>query len=120
MNLRGKRLVWVSETDEGRRLNAGKLKWLTGGDTLTGRGVYERRQVDFRPTHKLLILTNHLPKADAADYALMGATVSGYLSEFPLLTSRPHPMSAKLTRSLPAKLKAEGFGGPGLVGPGLS
>jgi len=39
MNLRGKRLVWVSETDEGRRLNAGKVKWLVGGDTLTGRGV---------------------------------------------------------------------------------
>ena len=70
MNLRGKRLVWVSETDQGRRLNAGKLKWLCGGDTLTGRGVYEKRQVDFRPTHKLLILTNHLPKADASDYAL--------------------------------------------------
>ncbi len=70
MTLRGKRLVWVSETDEGRRLNTGKLKWLSGGDTLTGREVYGKRQTSFKPTHKLFLLTNHKPHANADDYAL--------------------------------------------------
>ena len=70
MTLRGKRLCWVSETDEGRRLNTGKLKWLSGGDTLTGREVYGKKQTSFRPSHKLFLLTNHKPHANADDYAL--------------------------------------------------
>jgi putative DNA primase/helicase len=70
MALLGKRLVWGSETDEGRRLNAGKLKWLTGGDTLTGRPPYGKHQITFRSTHKLILLTNHRPHAPASDYAL--------------------------------------------------
>jgi putative DNA primase/helicase len=70
MALRGKRLVWGSETDEGRKLNIGKLKWLTGGDTLTGRPPYGRHQISFKATHKLILLTNHRPHAPANDYAL--------------------------------------------------
>ena len=68
--LRGKRLVWASETNEGRRLNAGKLKELSGGDTLNARGVYAKYPVEFRPTHLLLLMTNEKPHAPAGDYAL--------------------------------------------------
>jgi putative DNA primase/helicase len=109
MNLRGKRIVWVSETDEGRRLNAGKVKWLSGGDTLTGRGVYEKRQIDFRPTHKLLILTNHRPRADAADYALWARLL---LIPFKIsfVDEPTAPNERKANPELPAKLKAEGPG----------
>jgi putative DNA primase/helicase len=70
MALRGKRIVWGSETDEGRRLNIGKLKWLTGGDTLTGRPPYGKHQISFKAIHKLILLTNHRPHAPANDYAL--------------------------------------------------
>lgn len=68
--LRGKRIVWASETGENRRLNSGKLKWLTGGDTLTGRAPYGKRQVTFKPSHTLFLLTNHKPHAPANDFAL--------------------------------------------------
>ena len=109
MNLRGKRLVWVSETDEGRRLNAGKLKWLCGGDTLTGRGVYEKRQVDFRPTHKLLILTNHLPKADASDYALWARLIRiPYKISF--VDDPSGPNERKADPALPGKIRSEAPG----------
>lgn len=70
MILRGKRLVWASETDEGRKLNAGRVKLLTGGDTLTGRNLYDKREVSFQPTHTLLLLTNFRPHVDPADGAL--------------------------------------------------
>lgn len=43
---------------------------MTGGDTLTGREMYGKRQVPFRPTHTLFLLTNHKPQAPADDYAL--------------------------------------------------
>ena len=48
----------------------GKLKWLTGGETLTGRAPYGKRQVSFPPTHKVILLTNHKPHAPASDDAL--------------------------------------------------
>lgn len=69
MNLRGRRLIWASETSEGRRFDAGKLKWLVGGDTLCGRAPYGRREVEFEPTHTLFLLTNSKPKADPLDFA---------------------------------------------------
>lgn len=68
--LRGKRLVWASETSEGRRLNASRIKELCGGDTLTARAVYGREPVEFQPTHLLILLTNERPAAPAHDAAL--------------------------------------------------
>lgn len=70
LGLRGKRLVWASETSEGRRLDPGKLKWLTGGDSLTGRGVYGRHTVSFQPTHTTFLCTNSKPSAPGNDFAL--------------------------------------------------
>jgi len=70
MYLRGKRLTWLSETNENRRLNSGKVKLLTGGDLITGRAPHAIRQITFPPTHKSFLCTNHRPKADAQDAAL--------------------------------------------------
>lgn len=70
MALRGKRVVWASETDEGRRLDAGRVKWLVGGDTLVGRAPFAKREITFKPTHTLLLLTNHRPKVAPSDFAL--------------------------------------------------
>lgn len=70
LSLKGKRLVWGSETNEGRALNAGRVKWACGGDTLTGRPLYGRHKVAFRPTHTLILLTNHKPRMDSDDLAL--------------------------------------------------
>jgi putative DNA primase/helicase len=45
MSLQGKRLVWASETEEGRQLNVAKVKWLVGGDTLVGRHVQGKKEI---------------------------------------------------------------------------
>lgn len=37
LDLQGKRIVWASETREGQKLNAEKIKLFTGGDTLSSR-----------------------------------------------------------------------------------
>ncbi|NMC87210.1 MAG: hypothetical protein GYA69_02040 [Candidatus Moranbacteria bacterium] len=68
--LRGRRIVWASETSDGRRINAGRLKELVGGDTLNARGVHAIHHVQFAPSHLLLLLTNSKPSAPASDYAL--------------------------------------------------
>jgi len=69
MSLRGKRFVHCSETESGRHFNVARLKWLSGGDTLTGRELYGKELVTFRPTHKIFLSTNHKPHANADDYA---------------------------------------------------
>ncbi len=70
MDLRGKRIVWASETDEGRKLNSSRVKWLTGGDSLKGRPPHGAKMIEFTPTHTLFLLTNPLPHAAGDDYAL--------------------------------------------------
>lgn len=70
MALRGRRLAWASETEEGRRLNISRTKWLVGGDTLAGRPPFGRYVIEFRPSHTLFLLTNNKPRATADDYAL--------------------------------------------------
>jgi putative DNA primase/helicase len=70
MSLMGKRFVWVSETNRDRKLNTSKVKELVGGDTLSARPPYGKRQIEFSPSHLLFLLTNHRPKVPATDYAL--------------------------------------------------
>jgi putative DNA primase/helicase len=59
--LQGKRLVVSSETEEGARLNEQLVKQLTGGDILSARRMKEDFW-DFKPSHKLLLCTNHKPE----------------------------------------------------------
>jgi len=70
MALRGRRIAFASETDDGRKLDLGKVKWLAGGDILCGRDVFGRSEVNFIPTHKLFLQTNHKPKIDPNDNAI--------------------------------------------------
>lgn len=55
---------------ERRKLDAGRVKFLTGGDTLVGRAPYGRHEVNFNPTHTLFLLTNFRPRVDAGDFAM--------------------------------------------------
>jgi putative DNA primase/helicase len=109
MSLRGMRLVWASETDEGRKLNAGKTKYLVGGDTLVGREVYGKHEIKFAPSHTLFLLTNHLPLVPASDYAFWKRA---YLLPFELsFVDKPSlPFERPRDPNLPTKLKKEGSG----------
>jgi putative DNA primase/helicase len=107
--LQGKRIVWTSEVDEGRRFNAAKVKELVGGDTLSGRAAYGRDHKEFRPSHLLLLLTNAKPAANAADYALWQRIhLINFGLSFVQSPSEPHERQADPTLS--AKLKVEGPG----------
>lgn len=62
VGLKGQRLVFANETEEGRRLDEARVKDFTGGDTLTGRVPYGKADIMFEPSHKLFILGNHKPE----------------------------------------------------------
>ena len=60
--LKGRRLIYCNEVEEGRRLAEARVKELTGGDTLSGRVPHAKADINFQPTHKLVMVGNHMPE----------------------------------------------------------
>jgi putative DNA primase/helicase len=107
--LRNKRLVLASESGEGRRLNAGLVKQLTGDRDITARNLYAG-PVTFRQTHTIMLITNHCPRlSDGDDYAVWRRVLripfNMRFVDDPVL-----PDQRKSDRLLGEKLKAEGPG----------
>ncbi len=59
-DLKGRRLVIASETDEGRTWRESLLKRLTGGDPITARHMHSD-PITFLPTHTLIVSCNSQP-----------------------------------------------------------
>jgi putative DNA primase/helicase len=68
-HMRGRRFVQSQEAREGCRLDESLVKWLTGGDLLRARLLYEN-SYEFRPTHKLWLAANHKPIVRGTDPAI--------------------------------------------------
>lgn len=109
MLLRGKRLVWASETDEGRYFSVGKVKWLVGGDTLVGRPPHGKRFIEFKPSHTLFLLTNSKPHASAEDFAFwQRASLIPFVLSF--VDNPEKANERKRDPDLPGKLREEAPG----------
>jgi len=67
--LKGKRLVWVSESNKKNKLNIGLIKQLTGGDRINVRTL-NSLPTEFRPSHLIFFISNHRPKIDGDDQAI--------------------------------------------------
>lgn len=103
--LRGKRLVWSSETNPDRRLDQETVKKLTGGDKIHAHAKY-KNPIEFSPTHLLFLLTNHKPRVESADLAIWDRV---HLVPFSLrFVDRPERENERLRDShLPEKLRNE-------------
>ena len=64
--VKGKRLLIASELEEGTRLSTSIVKQLCSTDEISAEKKY-RDPFKFRPTHTLVLYTNHLPKVGAMD-----------------------------------------------------
>lgn len=60
LDLRNKRLVVASEVPKQGAFSEERVKWMTGGDRLKGRGM-RQDFVEFDPTHKFILCANHMP-----------------------------------------------------------
>jgi P4 family phage/plasmid primase-like protien len=67
--LKGKRAVFINETGESAHLNESRVKYLSGNDTLYARDLHEK-PINFRPTHKPLLRTNHKPIIRGTDLGI--------------------------------------------------
>ena len=69
MELRGRRLVFCSETEKGRRFAEATMKRLVGGDPIQANRMREN-PITFLPSHTLIMCTNYLPKVSGDDAAV--------------------------------------------------
>lgn len=65
-DLKSRRFVFASESEEGHRLAESLVKDLTGGDTINARWL-NQNPFTFTPTHKLWLQTNHAPQIRGQD-----------------------------------------------------
>ncbi|MCH7333468.1 phage/plasmid primase, P4 family [Acinetobacter modestus] len=70
LRLRGSRFVYVSEPEENQELKEGLVKSLTGGESITARGVYAKGSVQFKPTWTSIMPTNHKPIIKGGDHGI--------------------------------------------------
>lgn len=66
IKVKGKRYVLAAETEEGNRLSESTMKRLASTDIISSRMLYHDA-IEFKPTHTLCLLTNHLPKIGSTD-----------------------------------------------------
>lgn len=69
MELKGRRLVFCSETEKGRRFAESMMKRLVGGDPIQANRMRED-PITFLPSHTLIMCTNHLPRVSGDDPAV--------------------------------------------------
>ena len=96
--LEGKGAAIAQETERNGYLNNALWKELTGGDTLTARGLYKEPH-DFIPTSQIIMCTNHSPRFDAHDEATIDRMIV-------IPFSVQHKKGEKGTKSLSTILKS--------------
>jgi putative DNA primase/helicase len=101
MRLRGARFVTAIESGEGKRLDEQRIKSLTGGDTVAARLLWHE-PIEFRPTCKIWLATNHRPEVTGTDHAIWRR-----LRLVPFEVTIPE---LERDPELPAKLRAESAG----------
>lgn len=67
--MKGKRFISSQESREGAALAESLIKWVTGGDRVRARRLYEN-SYEWDPTHKIWLATNHKPVIRGADPAI--------------------------------------------------
>jgi putative DNA primase/helicase len=67
--LKDKRLVVGSETKRGKAISEDQLKTLTGDDKINCRPNFSH-EVNFNPTHTLMLQVNHMPRGMTSDLAM--------------------------------------------------
>ncbi len=79
----GSRFILASEGGQQTRLDAGKVKQLTGGETVAARAMYSNRYTTIRPTWKLFLISNFDPRTDSDDTGLHRRVTAMYFYAVP-------------------------------------
>jgi putative DNA primase/helicase len=92
------RFVSAVEAGEGKRFDESKIKWITGGDTVTARFLH-KEFFEFLPAFKIWLGTNHKP--------MIVGTDEGIWRRLHLIPFTVYIPNDKVDENLTKKLKAE-------------
>lgn len=67
--LKGARIVTATETKESKRLAEDVVKAMTGGDTMSYRGLYKEEE-QFDPAHLAILASNYMPTVRGQDQGI--------------------------------------------------
>lgn len=101
LNLQGLRFTPISEP-EGGAFNDELLKAHTGDDPIRARGLHSGVEIEFRPTHTIVVATNQPPRVEDVGKSMQRRVrVVPFTEDF---------SGARMDRDLETKLRAEGPG----------
>jgi putative DNA primase/helicase len=102
--LKGARLVTAHEVDSKQHLNAALIKDLTGRDSITARGVFEKYETTFEPQFTLWMIGNSRPQIhDTSGGMWRRVRLIGFTQTFPA-DKRDPQLRRKLLAELPGIL----------------
>ena len=93
--LRGARLAYATEGDTNSRLDAGRIKEMSGGEPLTVRPLYQP-PITIAPTWKVWLVSNYDPKTDSEDTGIWRRMVKVHFTAIPEEKRDPRVKSALL------------------------
>ena len=105
IKLMNKRFAFLSEPEDGEKINIGLLKELTGSEEIVARGLYQE-SVSFVMETKLFLACNDLPEIKGEDTALWRRIrVVDFPSRF--VDDPKEPGEFKIDRTLPSRMRED-------------
>lgn len=105
MKLFNKRFAFLSEPEDGEKINIGLLKELTGSEEIVARGLYQDSK-SFVMEAKLFLACNELPEIKGEDKALWRRIrVIAFISRF--VETPKEPNEFKIDITLPSKIRED-------------
>jgi P4 family phage/plasmid primase-like protien len=105
IKLMNKRFAFLSEPEDGEKINIGLLKELTGSEEIVARGLYQEA-MSFVMEAKLFLACNELPEIKGEDTALWRRIrVIDFPSRF--VDDPKEPGEFKIDRTLPSRMRED-------------
>jgi P4 family phage/plasmid primase-like protien len=105
IKLMNKRFAFLSEPEDGEKINIGLLKELTGSEEIVARGLYQD-SISFVMEAKLFLACNELPEIKGEDTALWRRIrVIDFPSRF--VDDPKEPGEYKIDRTLPSRMRED-------------
>ena len=105
VKLMNKRFAFLSEPEDGEKINIGLLKELTGSEEIVARGLYQEA-MSFVMEAKLFLACNELPEIKGEDTALWRRIrVIDFPSRF--VDDPKEPGEYKIDRTLPSRMRED-------------
>lgn len=111
MGLKGLRIAFATETEEGRKFSSATLKRLTGGNQLVARSPNDKRETRFFPSHTIFLESNFRPQAPGGEDPAFWERVIVIPFFYSFVDREPvGPKEKRVKKGIVEELKAEAPG----------